>query len=134
MREFEKMDMSTVQMYTLIQRNWPHRLYNTGYLLSIFSLLQLSLTVKSKLCSSMAKRVFFFFQIQLYFAHSMRLNWSSPVIQEDPSSEKLLCPHCVTPPQLCNCVPNHSKPRLRTLGQDFSCGSPEYIYLGNLLL
>lgn len=55
----------------------------------------------------------------------MRLDRSSPVIKEDLSSEVSLCPHCdwITPPQLRNCVPNHSKPRLSSLGQDFSCGS-----------
>lgn len=33
-----------------------------------------------------------------------------------------------------NCVPNHSKPRLSSLGQDSSCGKSRYIYLESLLL
>lgn len=87
----------------------------------------------SKLCLSMAKWgwvCFLFLDLVVFHSYyEAELEWSC-----DPSSEKLLCPHCVTPLQLCNCVSNHSKPRLRTLAQDFSCGSPEYIHLGNLLL
>lgn len=43
---------------------------------------------------------------------------------------ELLCPHCISPPQLHNCKPNQSKPRPGSLGQHSPCGSLSTSYSG----
>lgn len=135
--------------FTLINI-WLHGIYDTGFVIvNLTTISGIKIYLKKKLYSTALSKCVFehlykstwcfqkvssqvrmFFKI--IFTNISLVVWSlsSPVMKKD----LLLCPHRTTPSELHNCVPNQSKPRLSSLGQDFSCGSPSTSIFGNLLL